>query len=270
MGESSGDVPALCQALRISLRSSSNGKAKKCCGGGARPARWKSSIEAAVGGRTQRARQEGISGQVGQEGMRTRPVNRSYDTAEICLNGHMTNDRYEDYPQHRKDYCSECGEKTIHTCPACSTSIQGHYRGGGYGGDTPAPRFCHACGKAFPWTSQAMDAARELAAMSAALSDDELKTFAQTLEQLMRQTPLMALAGAKMKALIAKSGANSRRWNSQPHDRAFDCRSKKARRTLTLTWRHRRHTDVTKTHYSLQRVETAGIVCAENKRPGTT
>lgn len=127
----------------------------------------------------------------------------TYDTAQICPNGHVSNSRYEDSPELRNDFCPECGEKTLTNCPSCSNLIRGDLRGSGPGEYRPKS-YCYACGKPFPWTQRGLDAAKELVRRSAVLSDAELGTFGQSLDELMKQTPLMGLAAQKLRPLIAK------------------------------------------------------------------
>lgn len=33
-----------------------------------------------------------------------------YNTAQVCLNGHIITAYADSYEQHRKDFCSECGQ----------------------------------------------------------------------------------------------------------------------------------------------------------------
>jgi Uncharacterized protein conserved in bacteria (DUF2321) len=40
-----------------------------------------------------------------------------YDTAEVCLGGHMVNYHTEQRPQHNKAFCPKCGKATISACP---------------------------------------------------------------------------------------------------------------------------------------------------------
>lgn len=76
-----------------------------------------------------------------------------YDTAQICLNGHMINDSYRSYPAHNKKFCDKCGKATITRCPSCGTDIKGDYHMDDVigGPTTPVPMNCHNCGKAYPW-----------------------------------------------------------------------------------------------------------------------
>jgi hypothetical protein len=52
----------------------------------------------------------------------------SYDTAQICLNGHVVTTGFHDYPQFRARFCKECGAGTIMQCDSCKTEIKGSLR----------------------------------------------------------------------------------------------------------------------------------------------
>lgn len=77
------------------------------------------------------------------------------DTMQVCLNGHVITDRYNTAPEFRKNFCTDCGEKTITQCPNCNADIPGDmiYDSivvlGGMG--SVAPKICENCGEKFPW-----------------------------------------------------------------------------------------------------------------------
>ncbi len=50
-----------------------------------------------------------------------------YDTAQICMNGHIINSMSKSHPEHNKEFCDKCGARTITKCPHCNTPIRGHY-----------------------------------------------------------------------------------------------------------------------------------------------
>ncbi len=78
-----------------------------------------------------------------------------YDTQQVCENGHQVTDRYDDFPERRKEYCEKCGAKTIYKCPSCATKIRGHHvMRGAVGGGTTRPEYCNNCGSTFPWASK--------------------------------------------------------------------------------------------------------------------
>jgi hypothetical protein len=77
----------------------------------------------------------------------------SYDTQQVCLNGHQITDSFNRLPEFRKSYCHKCGEKTIHQCPKCNTGIKGYYSSPEFVSlhETPVPSNCEDCGTAYPW-----------------------------------------------------------------------------------------------------------------------
>ena len=87
-----------------------------------------------------------------------------YDTAQICLNGHVVSEFASSQPQSNQKFCAQCGLETIVACPSCSTAIRGYYNVPGVIGffDYSKPSYCYNCGKPFPWTAASLEAASEL------------------------------------------------------------------------------------------------------------
>lgn len=80
-----------------------------------------------------------------------------YDTMQVCMNGHKITGSYNEYPQHRKDYCGECGAKTVTECQECGHRIKGRYNVEGVisgADDSEPPPHCENCGVAMPWKGQ--------------------------------------------------------------------------------------------------------------------
>ena len=79
------------------------------------------------------------------------------DTMQVCLNGHVINDRFLRNSEYNKDYCDRCGKETITNCPnpRCGKPIPGDLDGNIYLGISSAPEFCQHCGEKFPWTRYA-------------------------------------------------------------------------------------------------------------------
>lgn len=77
----------------------------------------------------------------------------SYDVQQVCLKGHQITAHYNSSPQFRRDYCPECGSKTLHACPNCGKAIPGYYHEENvfYFAETPVPTHCESCGKPYPW-----------------------------------------------------------------------------------------------------------------------
>jgi hypothetical protein len=51
------------------------------------------------------------------------------DTMQVCMEGHLINPNFEDYPAFSKAFCPTCGEATIIACPECKVPIRGFFRG---------------------------------------------------------------------------------------------------------------------------------------------
>lgn len=78
-----------------------------------------------------------------------------YDAYLVCEKGHGINSSYYKNPEHNKDYCTSCGEKTRKDCPSCGKDIEGriHYENI-ISIDSmvkSVPVICKYCGKDFPW-----------------------------------------------------------------------------------------------------------------------
>lgn len=138
----------------------------------------------------------------------------AYDTAQICVNGHLINDSAEGYPIHNSPHCPKCGAKTITHCPDCQAKIQGAYHAEGIlsGLDelSVAP-FCRACGKAFPWTASALESARFLADETDTLTTTEREQLKSTFDDLIGDTPRTTLAATRFKKFMLKAGKETAR-----------------------------------------------------------
>ncbi|HYE57826.1 MAG TPA: DUF2321 domain-containing protein [Rhodothermales bacterium] len=132
----------------------------------------------------------------------------SFDSAQICLNGHVVTSHYHDFPQFRKSFCSDCGEKTITACGNCQAEIQGSYRDG-FSIDYGLPAFCQECGSPFPWTERALAAAADLAEDLDELGPDEKANLKASLADLIRSGPRTSLAETRFKRLMSKVRAES-------------------------------------------------------------
>jgi hypothetical protein len=133
-----------------------------------------------------------------------------YDAAQICLNGHVINDRARDYPRHNANFCQKCGAATTIQCPNCKTEIRGDYEAEGIAfigaSHYHAPAFCHDCGKAYPWTDSKIRAAEELIELAERLEKAEKDALAADLPDLIRDTPRTQVAAMRFKKLAAKIG----------------------------------------------------------------
>jgi hypothetical protein len=132
-----------------------------------------------------------------------------YDIAQICLNGHVTTSMARSYPEFKKAFCDECGERTIMKCPTCQTDIKGDYHMEGVigGPSYEEPKFCDSCGSAFPWTDRRTAAAKELIEVSDNLTVTEKEDFKKCIDDLVKSGPASTVAQAKYKKYIGKVGS---------------------------------------------------------------
>jgi hypothetical protein len=121
---------------------------------------------------------------------RNRESQLTWDTTQICLNGHVINRRYESWPTSNSPHCPQCGVRTITQCPSCNTKIRGGYVGGMPSlTEEKTDPFCHQCGAAYPWTETSLIAARELIREIDRLNENEKGLLSRSLDDLVRETP---------------------------------------------------------------------------------
>lgn len=83
-----------------------------------------------------------------------------YDTMQVCIkNGHKITEFYDTSPENRQNNCDKCGSKTTTACSSCGAKIRGyHHLEHVIGGPAvPVPKFCHNCGKSYPWRRKIKD-----------------------------------------------------------------------------------------------------------------
>lgn len=131
-----------------------------------------------------------------------------YDTAQICLNGHIITTTAIDTPEEQQNFCQQCGAKTISDCPNCSEPIRGYHHIPGIAdwGEDSAPAFCINCGNPFPWTVSSLEAARDLINEIENLSQPEKDEFTGTLPDVISDTPRTILAATRFKKYASKAG----------------------------------------------------------------
>lgn len=131
-----------------------------------------------------------------------------YRTAQICLNGHIITRALSSNSQ---KFCSQCGSETITNCPHCSSILRGRYDVPGVldltTDESPAPSYCYNCGKPYPWTESALEAARLLILEDENLTDDEKNKFSDSLPDMLVEspTPKTQLAIVRFKKYLGKA-----------------------------------------------------------------
>ena len=129
-----------------------------------------------------------------------------YDVVQVCPNGHVANESYSRFPQFNKDYCEDCGEKTITTCPSCEKQILGRYSGSMSISSFQPPAFCRYCGSSFPWTKRKITAAIELATEIGGLAGLDAEQFKESVNEVVRDTPRTQVSASRLKGLLVKVG----------------------------------------------------------------
>ncbi len=134
----------------------------------------------------------------------------TYRVAEICVNGHVVTDSVDSSPELHQDFCSRCGAETATACPDCGSSIRGYYYVEGVVSplrEFALPRFCHACGKPYPWIQTKLDAANELVEELDDLGDDDRAILKKSLLELVQDSPKTEVAALRVKKTLRKAGA---------------------------------------------------------------
>jgi hypothetical protein len=130
-------------------------------------------------------------------------MTETYDTAQICPNGHTANSYHRSLPQFDETYCSKCGEHTMDACPSCHEPIRGSYRDGMDSYVPPA--FCIHCGNRFPWTDARIRAVAELARILE-LSTDDQQQLEISVRDMVVDSPASTVGVARFKTIMAKAG----------------------------------------------------------------
>ena len=130
-----------------------------------------------------------------------------YDTAQICLNGHIICPGIKDHPGKKQKYCQWCGSATITKCNHCSVDIPGNYIPGPHNYipmNRIPPAYCYSCGKPFPWTEAKINALKELIDITDKLDVKEKEDIKSNINDIISETPRSNVAIAIIKNLTSK------------------------------------------------------------------
>lgn len=154
-----------------------------------------------------------------------------YETALICLNGHVINATADRHPARNQNFCSECGQSTISKCQKCETNIRGRYINPGVLSASKyfPPSYCHHCGSSYPWTEEKLKAAIELASLSDDITSDEKDELEKSINDLISEGPRTTVAATKFKRILSKLGSE---LASGIKDILIDVASETAKRIL--------------------------------------
>lgn len=133
-----------------------------------------------------------------------------YDTAQVCLSGHLVNNSTKASPEDNREFCAKCGARTITKCPKCEADIPGQFHATGtFVLSIPmrqVPKFCSNCGAPYPWTENRLKAAHDLANEITEISEDERDILNQSLDELVKDTPQTQVATVRFKKIVSKAG----------------------------------------------------------------
>ena len=111
------------------------------------------------------------------------------DTQQVCLNGHQITDSINDSPERLRDFCPDCGAKTITSCPSCDKPIPGHqhYDGVMSFSSVDVPLNCTSCGNPFPWTEKQETIGPQIKDIASISSADLIKTVCSRFHLVTKQ-----------------------------------------------------------------------------------
>jgi len=159
----------------------------------------------------------------------------TYDTAKICVNGHIITDSVQYDAHSQQNFCDKCGEELITNCIDCNAPIRGIKRIPDYlAGSRPIslhePKpFCYNCGKPYPWTITKLDTAKELAKEFEGITEDDKEILVKSLDGIIVDTPRTQLEASRYKRIISKVGTRSA---SILHDLIVDIVSETAKKVI--------------------------------------
>lgn len=135
-----------------------------------------------------------------------------YDVAQVCANGHVTNERSVESPSDNVKFCEECGAATTDICASCSVPIRGAWTTSdviAVASNYQPPAYCAGCGAAHPWTESRLQAARALARELENLTFEERELLVSAVDDLVVDTPRTPLAQSRFKVLMKKAGSEA-------------------------------------------------------------
>lgn len=128
-----------------------------------------------------------------------------YDVAEVCMNGHVTNDSIKAFPNDCKKFCDLCGEATITRCVSCENDIQGYHHHTRVAYSYSPPAYCIHCGSPYPWIKSKIEAANDLADIIDDFTDQDKELLNRSLQDIVRDTPRGQVAALQFKRLLSKT-----------------------------------------------------------------
>ena len=107
------------------------------------------------------------------------------------------------FPDQRKLFCTNCGEKTIDVCPERNAPIQGHLKGI-ISKSVKVPNNCQNCGTSYPWRQGAIANAIEVVQME--MDAAHAASVPDLVNMVTIEAPRTQVATLKLKKLLGKLG----------------------------------------------------------------
>lgn len=130
-----------------------------------------------------------------------------YHIAQICENGHVIHDFFDEYLHDNENFCTSCGAKTLTHCTNCNYFIRGKSFKNDEYEEYECPSYCYNCGNPYPWTESALEAAQELLILEDILSKDELNYFNENMSAIIIDTPKSKIIATKLKMFMDKASS---------------------------------------------------------------
>jgi hypothetical protein len=137
------------------------------------------------------------------------------DTAQICSSGHVITPFYNLEGNPNAVFCGGCHGKTFTQCPNCLAAI----KGGSYTARQDyltndvtitqkdlyysPPNYCIYCSHPFPWTVEALDAAKEFIVEASGMEELDSQ-IAEDLRLLGADSPRTPVAALRTKKMLSK------------------------------------------------------------------
>ena len=123
-----------------------------------------------------------------------------------CMNGHTL---VTSHLIGKDEFCEKCVAKMIDKCQECGYSIREWDYGGMVALGTPKyvrAAYCKNCGKPYPWTNAAIEAATELIEEEDELDEIQRNKLLSSLPDIVSETPKTQVAIVRFKKALLSAG----------------------------------------------------------------
>lgn len=133
-----------------------------------------------------------------------------YDTAQVCMKGHVVTTTSEFSPERMSDFCEKCGEKTMTHCSECGSPIRGYYSSLDlpYVTEYKLPKHCGGCGAPYPWTERMTRTLIGAVEECKEIGPNDLSKLRKSAADIVSNTPKTKQASILMASLLVKMSKN--------------------------------------------------------------